>query len=376
METMKEINRIVTHRHEVAKEWKTKTGGKVFGYLTIDLPEELIYAAGILPVRILGSHEPEVITDPYMWNEVHCVFERDCLAQGLQGRYSYLDGIVNASRDPHARQCYFSWGYHCPVSYSYELQVPAVLNGRHALSYLSGEVADFKHSLEEWTGAPISNDAIDHAIEVYNKSRGLIKRISEFRKGDIPQISGAEFMEIALAGLLMDKKEYNPLLEQLIDEIPKRVVNDAGGTRIMLAGGPNDHIDLIESMESMGAQIVVDDHCTCGRYYMTEVVPGDDRLEALAARIINKPRSSLRDLPERTRHKHLLDLAMEYRAQGVIFMFQEHSDAEQFDFPQCRDYLEEHNIPTLQLEISFTNPIEQFRTRIEAFLEMLQAREA
>ena len=318
MEVMQEVHQVVTNRHELAREWKVNTGGKVLGYLSIDLPEELIYAAGILPVRILGSHEPEVVTAPYVYNEVICVFERDCLAQGLQGRYDYLDGIVAELGDAHIHMCFDAWSLHVPIAYSYQLQVPVPLSWRqpYVLNYLRGEVEDFKQSLEAWTGKTISNNAIDHAIEVYNKTRRLMTKLSGFRKSDISPISGAEFMEIALAGMLTDKEEFNSLLEQIVEEIPKRKVEDSGSTRIMLVGGPNDHIDLIKSIEAMGVQVVVDDHDTGGRYYMTEVIPEEDRLNALSVRVINNPRSPLKDLPERTRHLHLLNLAREYKAQG------------------------------------------------------------
>ncbi len=376
MKAMPEIHRIVTNRHEVAREWKARTGGQVLGYLSIDIPEELIYAAGILPVRILGSHEHEVITAPYVWNEVICAFERDCLAQGLQGRYDYLDGIVAELVDPHVHMCFDAWVSQVLPAYSYQFRVPIALSGRgpDTLKYIRGEVVDFKQSLEAWTGKTISDAALDRAIEVYNRTRRLMDQLSAYRQNDPPLISGAEFMEIALAGMLTDKAEFNVLLERIIDEVSKRQVADDGAVRIMLAGGANDHIDLIKAIETMGARVVVDDHDTGGRYYMTEVVPEADRLKALAARIINKPRSALKDLPERTRHRHLLYLAQRYQAQGIFFLIQEKSDTEQFDYPQCKEYLEGNNIPSLMLEISFTNPMEQFRTRVEAFLEMLQVR--
>ena len=370
--SMPEIHKIVTNRHAVAREWKAKTGGKVLGYFNIDLPEELIYAAGILPVRILGSHEPEVITDPHMWNMMHCVFERDCLAQGLLGRYSYLDGVVNVEGDPHERQCYLSWVRHIPTPYTYRLYVPGGYSVRLAQSFLRGEIEHFKNSLEEWTGKAISNDAIDQAIGLYNQTRRLMTKLSEFRKNDPPPVSGAEFMETALAGMLSDKKEFNSLLEPIVKDAPKRKAKDSGGIRIMLSGGPNDYIDVVKAIETMGARIVVDEHDTGGRYYMTEVIPEKDRLNALAARIINKPRSPLKDVPERTRDKQLVDLAKEYRAQGAIFMYPLHDDAEQFDYPANKAALEENGIPTLMLELDFTNPIEQFRTRVEAFLETIE----
>ncbi len=367
-----EIHRIVTNRHQVAKEWKARTGGKVLGYFNTDLPEELIYAAGILPVRILGSHEPEVITDQYMWNMMHCVFERDCLAQGLQGRYDYLDGVVNVEGDPHELQCYLSWIQEIPIGYHYQLWAPGGYSVKHAQEYLRGEIEHFKKSLEGWTGKTITNEAIDQAIKLYNQSRRLMTKLSEFRKNDPPPVSGTEFMETALAGMLCDKKDFNPIIEQIIKDVPKRPVKNKGGVRIMLSGASNDYFDVVKAIEDMGARIVVDEHDTGGRYYMTEVVPEKDRLNALAARIINKPRSPLKDVPERARDKQLVALAKEYRAQGVIFMFSLHDDAEQFDYPMNKAALEQSGIPTLMLELDFTNPIEQFRTRVEAFLETIE----
>ena len=71
-------------RHEYAREWKSKTGRKVVGYFCTYVPEEILYAAGVLPVRILGSHEPQAVTEPHIFG-MFCPFCRDCLAQGLKG---------------------------------------------------------------------------------------------------------------------------------------------------------------------------------------------------------------------------------------------------------------------------------------------------
>ena len=70
------------NRHDYALEWKERTGGKVMGYFCTYVPEEILYAADILPVRILGSHEPQDVTEPHIF-AMFCPFCRDCLAQGL-----------------------------------------------------------------------------------------------------------------------------------------------------------------------------------------------------------------------------------------------------------------------------------------------------
>ncbi len=374
MDSFKQIHEIVANHHESAKDWKAKTGRKVLGYLNLNMPEELVYAAGVLPVRILGSHESETVTDPYMWDAMHCVSMRDCLAQGLQGRYTYLDGIVEILGCPHTLQCYYSWVRHAPVAYSYELYVPSALNGHYAQACLRNEIEDFKHSLESWLQTTITNSAIDEAIAEYNLTRRLMNQLSELRKTDNPALSGSEFMEVAIAGMVIDKKEFNVLLGQLVREASQRPAGHKNGARIMLAGSCNSNLGLIKSIESIGVQVVVDDHSHGGRYYMTEVVPESDRLNALAGRIVRSPRRALYDLPQRTCHHHLAQLAKEYRAHGVIFLLQRGCDSQQFDLPANQAFLEQEGIPSLALEMDFTNPLAQFRTRIEAFLEMLQAR--
>jgi benzoyl-CoA reductase subunit C len=56
-------------RHSYAKEWKKNNpDGKVLGYFCTYVPEEILYAANVLPVRILGSHEPPNLVTPYMFD--------------------------------------------------------------------------------------------------------------------------------------------------------------------------------------------------------------------------------------------------------------------------------------------------------------------
>ena len=111
------------NRHDYATAWKERTGGKVMGYFCTYVPEEILYAADILPVRILGSHEPQDVTEPHIF-AMFCPFCRDCLAQGLKGRFDYLDGIMIAQSCLHIRQAFTSWDIHIPTDYSYYLPHP------------------------------------------------------------------------------------------------------------------------------------------------------------------------------------------------------------------------------------------------------------
>ena len=49
-------------RHDYARDWKVRTGGQVVATMCTYTAEELLIAAGMLPVRVLGAHEPQTQT--------------------------------------------------------------------------------------------------------------------------------------------------------------------------------------------------------------------------------------------------------------------------------------------------------------------------
>jgi len=177
------FDEIYTNRHDYAREWKRRTGGKVMGYFCTYAPEEIMYAANILPVRILGSHQSQSVTAPHIFG-MYCPFYRDCLAQGLQGRFDYLDGVMISQSCLHMRGAFNSWRIHVPTPFNYYLYMPMKVQSRAAKPYLRGELALFKKSLEEWTGKAITEVDPDQGIEIVNTNRRLLKQVYEFRKKD------------------------------------------------------------------------------------------------------------------------------------------------------------------------------------------------
>lgn len=371
METLNQFKEIFKNRHQYAKDWKTRTGGKVFGYLCTYVPEEIMYAAGILPVRVLGSHEPQDVTEPHIYT-MFCPFSRDILAQGLQGRYDYTEGLVYAHSCLHMRQTFATWTKHVPMKYHRYIFVPAKVQSPQAEPLLTKEVAEFKQSLEEFTGKPITDKDLDQAIDVYNTNRRLMKQIYELRKGEQPLISGTEAAYMVLSSMCSDKAEHNELLEKTLKELPDRKDLPRPGTRLMVISSILDSIEFLELVESLDALIVTDDVCDGTRYFWNEVEPKEDRIKAIALRYINRPPCPAKDWEKRNRFPYILNLAKEYNVQGAIVVQQKFCDPHEFDIPPIMNLLKENGIPSVFLEFDITVPVGQFRTRVEAFLEMLQ----
>jgi len=378
-EILKQFNDVWELRHEYAKDWKRRTGEKVVLYFCTYAPEEILYAANILPIRVLGGHEAPSLATPHVF-DMWCPFCRDCLSQGLKGKYNdYLDGIMIAQSCLHLRQAFGAWEIHVPTPWKYYLCMPNAVRSPRAKPFLAGELAEFKKALEEWTGKTITDQDLDRGIDIMNTNRRLMKQVYEFRKEDNPPITGTEAMTMVWASQLMDKREHNELLKQLLEELPNRKLDRDPGVRLMIIGSENDDRPFMEMVESIGGTFVIDDHCTGSRYFWDEVVPNKDRLQAIADRYCDRIPCPNKDWGtedcSRTRFPHILQLARDYQVQGAILTQQKFCDPHELDIPSLRRYLEDDGIPCYFLEFEVTVPVGQFRIRVEAFIEQILAEE-
>jgi len=368
---MEEFKKIYENRHEYAMNWKKETGGKVMGYFCTYVPEEILYAADVLPVRILGSHEPQSVTEPYLFG-MYCPFCRDCLAQGLKGKYDYLDGIMIGQSCLHIRQSFFSWDTHIPTEFSYRFPMPNAVQGGSSLPFLKEELIKFKQAVEEWTGKDITEDDLKKGIEIVNGNRSLMKQVYELKKSDSPPLTGCDSMYMVIASQMSDKRVHSEIIEKaLASELPGRLSDRDPGVRLMIVGSENDDFPFMEMVESVGATIVIDDHCTGTRYFWDEVLPGSDNMEAIASRYLARTPCPGKDWPQRIRLDRVLEFAKEYRVSGAIIAQQKFCDPHEIDRVALKHVLEENDIKTLELEFDVTVPLGPFRIRVDAFIETL-----
>jgi benzoyl-CoA reductase subunit C len=368
------FERMYRERHDYARAWKERTGGKLLGYFCTYVPEEILYAADVLPVRILGSHEPQDVTEPHIFG-MYCPFCRDCLAQGLKGRFDYLDGLMIAQSCLHIRQAYTSWEKHRPVEFSYYLSMPHKVKSPRARTYLAGELEVFKAAVEKWTGVTITDDKLVEGIEVMNRSRDLMHRFYDVRRKEPPPLTGTEALQVVLSNQMTDKREHSRLLDDVLAGLESRTPPEkSAGTRLLIVGSEDDDLEFFDMVEKSGGTIVTDEHCTGTRYFWNKVeLNGKRPLQAIADRYCERPPCPTKDWEVRDRANHILKLAREWDCKGAIVIQQKFCDPHELDTPAIKKHLEDAGIPVLFLEFDVTVPIGQFQVRVEAFLEMLTA---
>ncbi len=367
---MDSMGEIFEKRHEYAREWKKRTGGKVLGYYEPYFPEELAYAAGILPVRIMAEHLPDDVTDRQMYG--NCYVTRDMLNQFLNGRYDYIDGLVGTEGCQWMYNAYQTVINDRPDLFNHYMFVPDYVNGRTSKDLLVSEMEVLKGRLEEWIGKKITDEAIDNAIEIYNKNRALLRQIYELRRADKPVLLGSEAISYVLASQIMDKAEANELLEKKVlpelwkrEPLPDRI-------RLILLGSETFDCNLEKLIEDCGANVVIDELDNGTGYVWNDVVWQPDRLMALSLRYLGRPHHPLKDNTWRRRPQHIFELCEDWHVDGAIIAKQIYCHPHGTDNYIVWRTLRERGIPYHFFERDTTVPIEETAERINAFLEMLK----
>ena len=369
MEVLQQFRNLFLKRHDIAKRWKSQNK-RVVGWTCTYTPEEIIYAADILPVRIQGSSGSTRLADAYCPGNM-CSFCRSCFDLALKGDYDYLDGYVASNSCDNRGKMYDLWRYHVKLPYTHLINTPHT-NTEKAHDFFYDELVRFKESLEKAFGTPISGQSLRKAIKVYNENRALLKKVYDLRRKDPPLISGVEALEIVLSSVLTPKDEHNKLLNLLLREVSGRSNLQKSGVRLLVSGSVIDDTELLKIVEAVGGSVVADDLCTGTRYFWDLVDSDAEPLRAIARRYLDKVSCPFTYQSE-DRFKHVMDMAKRYDVEGAVIFVLKFCDTHMFDAPLLREELESSGLPVLYLEWEHAmTGIAQLRTRIEAFIEMIR----
>ena len=349
-------------------------GKKVFGWLCTYIPEEIIHAAGALPIRITGYSKEMELEDGTAYLYINsCSFSRSCLQLGLKGEYDFLDGVAGGSTCDGARRLFDLWRNYIDTPFYHVLTVPRKYT-QSAHDLYHSQIIQFKVHLEEFLGVQITDESLFQSIGVYNESRALLKRLYELRKLDNPPITGTETMEVLNACFRMPKELFNEWLRGLLDGLDVSDNANKSRARLMLVGSAITNPELIESIEGLGGLIVTDELCTGTRYWSDPVVldKNSTPVEAISRRYLNNFPCA-RMFPSDERFNRILDLARDFRVDGVISQIIRYCVPYAHDLPLLTERLKANGIPTLALDVEYgTSGSGQIRTRVQAFLEMLE----
>ncbi len=371
---LKQFSEMASRPYESARQWKERTGGRVFGYFCSYFPEELLHAAEILPMRILGDKENVSLADAHVQAFI-CSLVRTSLDAALKHKFDFLDGVVFPHSCDSIQNLADIWRRNLPGQFTDVVVLPVWVDVPEAEDYLTGEIMRFRMKLENHLNLRITNDEIARSLDTYNENRALLAELYAFRRDNPSAIPAQGVLDVVRASMTMRKEDHSRLLKQLLAELKAAPRKADGAVRIVLYGNACDHPALINLFEELDAVVVDDDLCTGSRYFLHIEPSEGDPVRRLAQRYIRRVPCPSKHSMEFDRRRYLVDMVKQSRADGVVMLILKFCDPHAFDYPDLAKRLTETNIPHLLIETEMQpTSIEQTRTRLQAFLEMLKER--
>ncbi len=348
-------------------------GGQAMGYPCPYLPEEILMAAGFLPYRLRATRIRETdLGDVYM-SCFTCSFCRHSLHVMLDGQLDFLSGMAAISSCDHMRRVMDHVRLQEIYPFYHMVDLPRTAR-EASIPYFLSRLEGLRKALEEFTGRPITDEALSEAIRTSNEIRRRLKRLMDLQGRERPALTGAEMLAVNVAAASLPKDVLSDALGRLIDEREGRP--DAGGTpprlRVILGGSALDDPDYVKVIEEQGAAVVGDYLDYGARNFMDLVDEDEPPMEAIARRYILRascPRM-YDALPDRV--SRIEGLIESQGAQALILEGIKFCDLWGYDNHFLTKAFEER-LPVLVLEKEYlTGGVGQLRTRIQAFIERVE----
>jgi benzoyl-CoA reductase subunit C len=374
------LNNLVKDPYGGLNEWKAVHKKKIIACMPMQIPEEIIHAAGALPVVIPESREPITIASKHIQN-FFCGYARSVIDVVLKGKLDFLDGMVFQDTCHTMRPIFDIINANHPFPYMQRIFMPLALQKSQAKPFLLGELKRFKTNVEKFIECEISDEALQNSIDTYNENRGLMAGLYDIRR-DRPEIMTArEIVTINMAGMLMPKEEHSALLKTLVPALRERkppIDNADDRTRLVMTGSlceaPPD--ELLDLTEQLGGIVVDDDLYTGSRYFLTKVSLCEDPVEGLADAYLQMVSPCpTRIYPKLELGPYLVNIVKKANAKGLIIVMVKFCEAHDYTYPHMRRHLDAAGIPYLMIKTEHgTTSVEQLKTRLQAFLEIVGRR--
>ena len=364
-------------------------GKKIVGYNCLFVPVELILAAGAIPVRInSGWYDTSKLGDRVVPVEV-CPIIRSTIGVKMIEFSPFIelsDVIVSVLTCDGMTKLSEILGDYKQI---WSMSTPRVKDAPQSLKFWTAEIKQVKDNLEKLTGNKITAKNLKIAILKTQKASRVFRRLQSLRK-DNAVIFGRDAMLVNQTYMWDDIDRWTEKTEALCNELERRVQNKefvcpSDTPRIMITGTPIFWPDnwklpsLIEEGTPQGV-LIADELCSSERLLYDPVGVDewtmDDMFNAIGERYLMAstcPCFTSKDGNE-DRINWILNKVKENHVQGVIYCVVRGCMLYAMEHTKVKHALDKAKIPVYYLDTEYTREdAGQLKTRIEAFLEMINA---
>lgn len=352
-------------------------GKKAIGVLPYYVPEELVYAAGMVPMGVWGCNGKQEVRSKEYCASFYCTVAQLSLEMLLDGTLDGLDGIITPvlcdTLRPMSQNFKVAMKDKMPVIF---LAHPQVRQNAAGKQFTYDAYSEVKGHLEEICGHEITNDAILDAIKVYNKSRAARREFCKLANAHPDLIPASTRAAILRAAYFMLKDEYTAKLEELNKELAAAPAGKFDGHKVVVSGIIYNMPGILKAMDDNKLAIAADDCAYESRSFAVDAPEDlDNGLQALVVQFGKQKNDVLLydpDFAKNARAEHVCDLVKESGAEGLIVFMMQFCDPEEMEYPDLKKALDAHHIPHVKIGVDqMTRDFGQAQTALEAFAESL-----
>lgn len=336
-----------------AREWKeAEAGRKVIGYMPVYVPREIIHAAGMLPLGVLGGGENmEVIHGDAYYQSYICRIPRSTIELCVTGRLDFVDGMLFPSICDVIRNLSGMWKLLKPDVYVRYFDVPQNFDDDIGGAYYRRELEELKEGLEALSGREITEDALRASIAVFNENRKACEDLYSFRAATPWKAPASEVYLLIRAGMVLPVEEHTDLIRKYLEAAEKEDRPMRDNCRIVIQGSfcEQPPLNLVKSIEMAGCYIVDDDFMLVTRWLMKDVATDGDPLGNLVSAFLHQSvETASKYVPRREdKGQYLIDVVRNRGAEGVIFAAPSFCDPALLDRPMLSGALGRANVPNI-----------------------------
>ncbi len=352
------------------KRWR-ENGGKVVGHFQVYFPEELVHAAGMLPLKMRGAPIDPSESDTHFGSYL-CSIIKTALEVCLNGSVK-LDLFVSHPICDAARNLAAIWGrnfdYPCQILY-----LPQNPNSSYSITYLSDEYNRMRKLLEEISGNSITTEALNSSVALFNRNRMLLRELYDIKRNTPWLIAAEDAYALLSVGGMIPREEHNELLETVLPMVRARDTREQDRVRIVFEGAfcEQPPLDMIRMLGR--TCYVVDDDFLIGLRYITEDVPfGDDPVHNLAHAYIEQSSYSPVQHDNRKPKEHMLVERARAADAGAVIVAAAKMCEPGLEEQVAYTYaLDDEGIPYFVSEFEENqSSFDQLEMQVETFLENL-----
>jgi benzoyl-CoA reductase/2-hydroxyglutaryl-CoA dehydratase subunit BcrC/BadD/HgdB len=343
------------------------------GFACAYTPLPLLHAAGLTPHRILPLGDAPDQAGALLHDNL-CPHVKRLLDRALAGDLPDLAGVVLMASCETMRRLADAWAVARPADRLTLVDLPT---GRDAAAtrYLAGTLAELRGTLGTWTGRPVTDADLTASVALYNDlAAALAVLASRSAAGTLPG-GRVALQRLLLAAVTGPPERALATLRELQSAQAEPAATPMG-VPVYLFGNVLPDPEALALFADCGARVVADDLCTGTKQVLPVALdtPGD-LLGDLARALLARPPCA-RTLDAHRPLGLADDVVAAVRgsgARGVVAHVMKFCDPYLARLPAVRAALREAGIPLLALEGAATlRSLGQHRTRIEAFVEMLE----